>query len=159
MTARFESTHHPGEASSPLVYARRLAGPLGTCTVPVMIGATVAALQGQSVWMYTVWGLPMALAIASAWTRFALSSTPAELHLRAGQCAIRSVLDVLRDRPPDWHVLYGIEESATEMTFLLGWSTQVCRRREWPRFEELREASRHATRPPPEKTPTSSPSS
>lgn len=159
MAARFESIHHPGDTSPPLIYARRLAGPLGACTVPVMIGATVAVLQGEAVWMYTVWGLPIALTLASAWTRFSLSATPAELRLRAGQCAIRSVLDVLRDRPPDWHVLYGVEESATEVTLLLGWSTQICRRREWPRFEDLRDASRQTTRPRSTKTPASSPSS
>jgi hypothetical protein len=142
MPARFESIHHPGDVPGPLIYARRLAGPLGACTVPIMIGATVAALQGQSVWAFTVWGLPIALTLASAWTRFTLSATPAELHLRSGQCAVRSVLDVLRDRPSDWHVLYGVEESATEVKLLLGWRTQICRRRAWPRFEELRDVSR-----------------
>ena len=147
MTARFESIYHPGNAPGPVVYARRLAGPLGACAIPVMIGATVAALQGQSVWMFTVWGLPLALGIASAWTRFTLSATPAELHLQAGQCAVRSVLDVLRDRPPDWHVLYGIEESATELKLLLGWNTRICRRREWPRFEQLRNVSQQTMRP------------
>jgi hypothetical protein len=142
MTARFESIHHPGDDPARLVYARRLTGPLGACTIPVMIGATVAVLQGQSVWMYTVWGLPMALGAASAWTRFTLSITPAELHLRGGECAIRSVLDVLRDRAPDWNVLYGVEESAAEVKLLLGWNARVLRNREWPQFETLRDASR-----------------
>lgn len=147
MTARFESIHHPGDAPGSLIYARRLAGPLGTCTIPVMIGATVAALQGQSVLMYTVWGLPLALATASAWTRFTLSMTPAEIHLRGGQCAVLSVWDVLRSCPPDWNVLYGVEESASELKLLLGWSTRVCRRREWPRFEDLRDESQRMTQP------------
>jgi hypothetical protein len=149
MTASFESIHHPGDAPSRLIYARQLAGPVGACTTPVMIGATVAALQGQSVWMYTVWGLPMALAVASAWTRFTLSVTPAEVYLRTGRCAVRSVLDVLRDRPPNWNVLYGVEESASEVKLLLGWNTRVLRRREWPRFEHLRDASRQTTRSMP----------
>ncbi|PSQ95770.1 MAG: hypothetical protein BRD55_09060 [Bacteroidetes bacterium SW_9_63_38] len=157
MTARFESIHHPGDAPAPLIYARRLAGPIGACAVPVMIGATVAALQGQPVWMYTVWGLPGALGVASAWTRFALSATPAELHLRAGQCAVRSVLDVLRNRAPDWHVLYGVEESAMELKLLLGWSTRICRRQDWPRFEQLRNGVQQAARPHANTTPASSP--
>lgn len=144
MTTQFRSHLHPGERSKAQVYAQRLVGPIGACTLPVMIGATVAALQGQTVWEYLVWGLPTALAIASVWTQFSLSRTVVEVHLRGGQCALRSLHDVLLGRSLQWHPLYALQESEGEVELSFGWTTQVLRREKWTRFAELRDAARHA---------------
>jgi hypothetical protein len=109
-----------------------------------MIGATAAALQGHPVWAYLVWGLPAALIIASIWTQFALSTTPAEVHLQPGQCAVRSILDVLRDVPPNFHPLYNVRVTPWQTELALGWNTEVCARSDWPEYSELRKAAQQA---------------
>jgi len=156
VTASFQSRHHPGSAPRGLVYARRLAGPLGACTLPLMIGATVAALLGEAVWPFLVWGLPAALLVATGWARFALSTTTASVHLREGKCAIESVHDVLRNRSRTWEPLYGIRESSGDIELYLEWTTYVLRPADWPEFASLRTAARQASGTAPER-PTPSP--
>lgn len=107
-----------------------------------MIGATVSALQGHTTWEYLVWGLPIALAVASAWTQFILSTTPAELHLREGQCAIQSIHDVIHENSPDWTPLYDIRESTGQVELFLGWTAYVFRRGDWPNFVDLQSTVR-----------------
>lgn len=112
-----------------------------------MIGATAAALQGQPIWGYLVWGFPTALVIASLWTHFRLSSTAAELHLRSSQIAIQSVQDVLLDRSPTWHPLHNVRVGPEYTEVSVGWSTQICRRQDWPEYERLRNAAQEAFYP------------
>ena len=145
MTSSFQSTSHPGSRRRAAVYAEQLIGPLGACTLPVMIGATVAALEGQSAWPFLVWGFPLALAVASVWTRFALSRTIAAVHLREGECAVESVYEVLQDGPREWENLYDVRESGGSIELFLEWTTYVCRRADWPEFTDLRRAARRAT--------------
>ena len=145
MTTSFRSRHHPGSTPRGLIYARRLIGPLGACTLPLMIGATVSALLGRATWPYRVWGLPAALFFATVWTRFALSTTTAAVHLREGKCAVESVHDVLRDRPRTWEPLYGVREAAGDVELYLEWTTHVLRRPDWPEFSDLRRAARRAS--------------
>ncbi len=131
-----------------MVYAQWIVGPLGTCTVPIMIGATASALEGNPVWGYLVWGFPVALLAASIWTHFALATTPAELHLRSGQCAVQTVYDVLYDRPLRWSNLYDVRVSSDRIEISVGWTTRLCRREDWPEFSQLRDASNRAVQPP-----------
>lgn len=110
-----------------------------------MIGATVSALLGQATWPYLAWGLPAALLVATAWTRFAISKTTAAIHLREGKCAVESVHDVIRGRPLTWESLYGIREASGDIELYLAWTTYVLRRPDWPAFAELRRAARQAS--------------
>lgn len=144
MSTTFRSIHHPADRPTGLVYVRELAGPIGACTMPVMIGATATALQGQQIWGYLVWGFPIALGVASVWTQFMLMRTTAELHFRSGQCAIRSVHDVLYNRPLQWHPLYNVKGAPGEIQLSIGWTTRIYRRRDWPPFSELRSAAQQA---------------
>lgn len=146
--AVFRSSHHPEGMPKGFVYAQRLAGPIGACTTPVMIGATAAALRGHSVLEYLVWGLPAALLTASLWTQFTLSSTTAEVHFRPGQVAVQSVHDVLYENPLDWHPLYNVRETRWHLELALGWDTQVCHQREWPDYEKLSAAAERALTSP-----------
>lgn len=114
---------------------------------PLMIGATAAALQGHPVLGYLIWGFPSAIIIASLWTHFRLSSTPAELHLRSGKVATRSIQDVLLDRPVQWHPLHNVRVSTEYTEVSVGWATQVCRRAEWPEYDKLRETAQQAFAP------------
>jgi len=153
----FKSRHHPKERSRGLVYTDALVRPIGACTTPLMIGATAGALQGHLVWGYLVWGFPTALVIATLWTHFRLSSTTAELHLRSGQVAIQSVQDVLLERSPSWHPLHNVRVGPEYIEVSVGWSTQICRRRDWPQYERLRSAAKEAFYP--QQSPANSPSS
>ncbi len=146
MSTTFRSRHHPTDRPRGLVYVREIAGPIGTCTLPVMIGATATALQGQPIWGYLIWGLPAALAVASVWTQFSLSTTIAEVHFRPGQCAARSVHDVLYDRPLQWHPLYNVKGAPGEIELSIGWTTRICRRQDWSDFSELRSAAQQSFR-------------
>lgn len=126
------------------MYARAIVGPLGACTVPVMIGATVAALQGQTVWEFLIGGFPAALLVAVLWTHFRLSSTVAEVHLKPGKCAIRSIQDVVRNAPPDWYPLYNVKVGPSYLELALGWETRICSRPDWPNYEQLRRSAQRA---------------
>lgn len=111
-----------------------------------MIGAAATALQGNPIWGYLIWGLPAALGLASIWTQFMLATTTAELHLRAGKCATRSVHDVIHDRALKWHPLYNVKEAPRKIELSVGWTARVCSQRDWPRFEELRSTAQQALR-------------
>jgi len=142
----FRSVHHPGDTPSGVVYTRALARPIGACTVPLMIGATTSALLQQSVWPFLVWGLPIALLCGTAWTHFTLTRQPAELHLRAGQAALRSVSDVLRDRPPDWNALHNVKPTPSEVELSIGWATYQLRCANWERFRQIQSRAEDAFR-------------
>lgn len=126
------------------MYAQRLIGPIGACTTPVMIGATAAALRGHPVLDYLIWGLPAALLTAWIWAQFALSTTPAAVHFRPGQCAIQSIRDVISNNPLEWHPLYNVRETRWHVELALGWDTQICTRKEWPEYQRLRETAHRA---------------
>lgn len=112
-----------------------------------MIGATAAVLQEQRVWGYLVWGLPSALLIATLWTHFRLSSIAAEIRVRPGQVAVRSIQDVLLDRPADWNPLHNVKVSPNEVELSVGWSTHICRRGDWVNYRTLSDAAQQAFRP------------
>lgn len=147
MQTVFKSRHHPGGRSQGFVYTKALVRPLGACTAPLMLGATASALQGQPVWGYLVWGFPAALVVAFLWTHFRLSSTSAELHLRPGQAAVQSIKDVVGDRSPSWYPLHNVRETPQYTEISVGWTTYVCRRRDWPQYERLREKARQVFYP------------
>lgn len=153
MPRTFHSHHHPENRSAGLVYARALIDPLAACSLPVMIGATTAALQGHATWPYLVWGFPGALLLASVWSQFTLATTIAEVRFRDGKCAVSSVHDVLRERPPEWASLYDVGEASGAVELYLGWTTHILSREDWPEFAELRSAARRATGMPSDSQP------
>ena len=109
-----------------------------------MIGATASALQGHAVLGYLVWGFPIALVIATLWTHFRLSSTPAEVHFRPGQVALRSIQDVLARRPVEWRPLHNVRQGPEYVEISIGWNTQVLMAPDWPNYLELRSTSKAA---------------
>ncbi len=129
------------------MFTRVLARPLGVCTIPIMIGATASALQGQPIWSYVAWGLPAALLVATLWAHFTLRRTVAEIRLRPGQAAVRSVRDVLRDHPPQWHPLYKVRATSWYLEVSLGWNTYEFHPQQWPDYEGLQEGARQAFHP------------
>lgn len=147
MPTTFRSTHHPGETPRGIVYTRFLARPLAVCTLPLMIGATMSALLEQPVWGYLVWGLPAALGLAVVWARFSMARTNAELLLRPGELAIRSVQDVLQNRELDWEPIYNVRSTSWDVQISAGRTTYVFQPSNWPSYEVLKNAARDCFRP------------
>ena len=141
----FTSVHHPGDTPAALVYGRAIAGPLGFCTVPVMIGAATAALQQQPVFPFLAWGLPAALLIATLWTRFQLGTTPAALHVRSHEAAVQSVHDCLGASDDlDWQWIHEIRQGSEALIVTIGFETYRLPYRDWPDHPALLDALRAA---------------
>lgn len=143
----FKSVHHPEDTPRGVVFTRALARPLGVCTVPIMIGATASALQGQPVWSYLVWGLPAALLVATFWAQFTLRRRVAEVHLRPAQAVVRSVRDVLNDHSPDWQPLYNVRTTPWRVEVSVGWNTYELDPPHWPEYDTLQEEVQNAFHP------------
>jgi len=140
----FKSAYHPGDSPWGIVYTRFLARPLGVCTIPLMIGATTSALLSQSVWPYLVWGLPTALALATVWTHFSMARTLAEVGFRSGQAALRSVYDVLLDRPFDWKPILNVRATSWHLEISVGRATYELTPKRWHKYEQLCNAARES---------------
>ena len=141
----FHSIHHPEETPSPLVYGRAVLTPLAFCLLPVMIGATAAALQHQLVWPFLAWGVPAALGAAVIWTRYQLGATPAEVCVRDHEAAVRSVHDCLGShRAPHWEWIHEIRDGADALVVTMGFETYRFVHAAWPRHRDLQDALRDA---------------
>lgn len=157
MPTTFKSTHHPEDAPWGLVYTRFLARPLGVCTIPLMIGATTSALLEQSVWGYLVWGLPIAIGLATVWTHFSMSRTIAEVRFRSGQAALRSVYDVLQDRPYEWKPIFSVRATTMRIEISVGRTTHMLHPNQWPNYDTLKDVARQSFRPESGAAASSSP--
>lgn len=151
----FRSVHHPGNRPVASVYSRALARPTGACVIPVMIGAATVVLMGRPAWGFLVYGLPGALIVATAWTHFTLRRRFAELHLRPGEAAVRSVHDILIGRKPEWHPLHGIQAGRWDVKLSVGWRSYVFRAPEWPSYAQLRSVAEEAAEGGTSATPPS----
>lgn len=147
----FRSAAHPQGASAALVYARALVAPLAACTLPVMLGALAAALQGLSVMPFLTAGFPAALLAAWLWARFQLYRTLAEVHVRPcantyAAAAVRTVPECLgaAPRPLVWQRVHDLRAGRAALGLALGRESYTLRQAEWPDFDALREALRQA---------------
>lgn len=156
MPTTFKSIHHPQDTPWGIVYTRFLGRPLAVCTIPLMIGATTSALLEQSVWGYLVWGLPIAIGLATVWTHFTMSRTIAEVGFRAGQAALRSVYDVVLDRPYDWKPIHSVRATSMRIEISVGRTTHLLHPNQWPNYDTLKEAARQSFRPEPSASASSS---
>jgi hypothetical protein len=147
MPTCFHSTNHPGDRPTAHVVSKALVRPLAALAVPLMAGTTAAVLTGQSVTLALVVGMPLVMASATVYAHFRLGQTPAELCLRPGEAAVRSVRDVLYRTPRRWQPLYDARIDATETTLTIGWRTVRCQQAAWPAHDALQDAVRRARRP------------
>ncbi len=156
MTDVFASVHHPGDMPAALVYGRALVGPIGFCALPLMVGATAAALQQTNVLPFLTWGFPAALLVASLWTRFRLGAAPAEVRVRPHRIAVRSVHDCVRAAPPEWQRIHQVRQDTSALGVTAGFDTYRFVHADWPDYPALLDALRAARRAAaPERPPLS----
>jgi hypothetical protein len=141
----FRSIHHPGATPAPLVYGRAVLAPLAFCLLPVMIGATAAALQHQLVLPFLTWGVPTAFGAAVVWTRYQLGATSAEVRVRNHEAAVRSVHDCLSGYPAQhWEWIHEIRDGSDALVVTMGFETYRFVHTAWPTHRALRDALRDA---------------
>ena len=140
----FHSTAHPAGASASLVWARALVLPLATAMLPVMIATLVAALEGLSLLPFLVFGFPGAIAAATLWTRYRLSLTLAEIHVRGGEAAVRTVTEVLRDRRLTWRSVFDLRKTKTTFIVAVGRTHYELDDADWPDVRALLNALQKA---------------
>lgn len=76
-----------------------------------------------------------------------MSHTIAELAFRPEQASIRSVQDVLYDRPPVWQPLYYVRTTTQYTELSVGWTTYELSPSRWEKYAALQEAAQQAFRP------------
>ena len=89
----------------------------------------------------------MAIALATIWAHFSISRTIAEVWFRPGQAALRSVYDVLRDRPPDWKPVFNVRTTSWYVELSVGRATYMLQIDQWPDHVSLRNAARESFQP------------
>lgn len=111
-----------------------------------MIGATTSALLEQPIWAYLVWGLPAAIVLATLWTHFTMARTVAEIRFRAGQAALRSVYDVLLDRPLNWKPIFNVRTTSWHTELSAGRRQYLLQTDQWSNYQALKDAARESFR-------------
>ncbi len=135
--AVFRSVAHPGSKGLGLIYSRALARPVGALMLPVMIVTLVQVLLGDSVFPSMFFAAAAALAVASLWTHFQLRNTLVELHVRGQRIAVRSVLDVVLDRPLHWQPLFSAQQQRDGLHVYTDDYTFRLHRVDWPEYNRL----------------------
>ena len=140
----FYSTAHPAGTSASLVWARALVLPLATAMLPVMIVTLVAALEGLNLLPFLLFGFPGAIVAATLWTRYRLALTPAEIHVREGEAALRTVAEVLRHGRLAWRPVFDLRKTRTTFIIALGRTQYELDDADWPDVRTLLEALQRA---------------
>ena len=118
--------------------------PFSVCVLPVMIGALIAVLQGYPALAFLTVGLPMAFAVASLWTLFRMQAVVAEVLVRPGEAAVRTIWECARGRSPQWAPLYELRDDPDTLTLALGDTTYELDRAAWPEADTLLQALKNA---------------
>jgi hypothetical protein len=147
MTAVFQSTHHPGAAPLSLVLVRAQAQPVSLALLGVCVVTFAALLGGTPVLGTLAWAAPLAYALAAAWSVYELHRRPAEIVLRRGFGAVRSVWDVAagRDAPSEFVALSPVFppfRKDGQLHVAIGDAIVTLRPAEWPAFDDLAAALR-----------------
>lgn len=149
--AVFRSRRYPGSQSRAWVVASYIVEPLAMCMLPVMIGALIAVLEGYPVLPFLTVGFPLALVLAMTWTVFQVFGTIAEVHVRPGAAAVRTVSEALRSPPPPlvWKPIFELRTASSMIVVALGDATYELPRQQWPEADALLDALQAARQPTP----------
>ena len=117
---------------------------MAVCMLPMMLGGLVTVLQGYPALAYLVIGFPAALIAAVGWTFFRMHALLAEIHVRPGEAAVRTVWETLRARPLDWAPIFELRAAPSSLTLALGDATYELNRAAWPEADTLLDGLRSA---------------
>ena len=143
--AIYKSTHHPGDTSFGLVVARAQAQPVSLALIAVLVVSFVALMQGTPVVVTLIGVAPLAYAVAAGWSLYELRRRPAEIVLRGGFAAVRSVWEVARRPDPasDSELrLYRVfppNRVDGELSVGIGHQVYTLRPEEWPKYGRLKD--------------------
>lgn len=141
----FRSLDHPGRTPLAAVLGRQTVRHTVMLMLPLMVVATMLALQGRQPLPVMLWGTPPALILAAGFSRYRLRATPAEVHVGAEYAAVYSVWDVLRNAPPSGSGrVLDLRESRTTLEITIGRVGHTLLRSRWPECDALRDALRQA---------------
>lgn len=149
----FRSKFHPGDTSWHWTFARWYVTPLSMCILPVMIGALMAVLQGYPALIFLTVGAPLGIGLAALWTQMRIYTTLAELHIRPGAVALRTVWESLRDDALRWYPIFELRDSPTTISVAVGDFSQDLPKWAWPQPEAIL-SSLKAARTATSMTPT-----
>jgi len=108
--------------------------------LPIMIGALIAVLQGFPALLYLTVGFPAAVLTAGTWTFYRMHATVAEIQVRPGAAAVRTIWECLHDRPIRWVPIFELRTSGASLTAALGDASYELDRTAWPEADALLEA-------------------
>ncbi len=132
-----QSIHHPGSAPPSLVYARWLRGPLVFALSPALVIALLLALTGNRPLPFLFWSIPSGYLLASAWTVFQLRRTTAEVSIRAGSVALRSVWQIATKASKTWERLLRVLYTGHALEISLGQTVHTLLPEEWPEYRRM----------------------
>lgn len=139
MSEVFYSRYHPAQLPELRAFRSALMRPLATCLVAVSIGLLVLGLEARPLIPWLVLGFPLATLLAIAWTVYWLHQTLAEMHCGREGVALRSIWEVLRDRPALLQPLYEVRRDTDRTHLALGEHLVTLRDADWPETERLLE--------------------
>ena len=67
-----------------------------------------------------------------------------ELRFRSGQAAVRSVYDVLLERPPEWKPIFNVRTTSWHVELSVGRITYELQVNAWPGYDGLQKAARQS---------------
>jgi len=143
---QFSSIHYPDDTQFALVVARAQAQPVAVALIALLTVSFVALLQGSPVLGTLTWAAPFAYAIAAGWSLYELRRKPAEIVIRGGFAAVRSVWEVARRPDPatdiDLHLYRVFPPSRVDGQLSVGIGHEVftLRPEDWPKFATLKDA-------------------
>jgi hypothetical protein len=128
-----------------------LVRPIAVLTLPVMIAALVSVLQARPALFYVYYGFPAALALAMLWTHFDVRMRTAEIHVRDGEVAFRSIWEAAgTPLPLEWETLFEVRRTPHSATIACGVRAVELDREAWPGFDDLLETLSSALHSEPE---------
>ena len=104
---------------------------------PVMIISLILVLVNRSPLAFLLWSTPSAYILASSWTLFQLRRTKAEIRIRPGSAAVRSIWQVASDETPEWEPLLRVLPTGFELEVSIGRTVHMIQSEEWVHYRDL----------------------
>ena len=138
----FKNSRYAGEATLRSLFASAATKPFVATFTPVMILILAMALLEMPVAWMLRYGTACAAIVATCWTFFQLSRTPAEIVFRDGTVSIRSALELWtqgKGKPRNWKYIIDIERRPASVMVTAGHTSYEFLREDWPQFQGLYE--------------------